>query len=208
MFVSQWLLRRWRESEGHLCPRWLLCGNSTLPSVSPLMAPLPSSLHHGCRLFEHQPPKVNYRHPIPPSSLFTPHTHTLSKTPPSSQCAESTLVQEGCSCFRGPGSALLGRLCLEVGVREAAAFTRQRGLFKKKKNRGRRKRKGGWMNSQGQVCQLLWTQRKPMITITSLTFPQTCTVLHFYLIKYQKETAKLRLSGCLSHRLADAQHPR
>lgn len=44
MFVSQWLLRRWRESEGHLCPHRLLCGNSTLPSVSPLMAPLPSLL--------------------------------------------------------------------------------------------------------------------------------------------------------------------
>lgn len=146
MFVSQWLLRRWRESEGHLCPRRLLCGNSTLPSVSPLMAPLPPSLHHGCSLFEHQPPKVNYRHPIPPSSLFTPHTHTLSKTPPSSQCAESTLVQEGCSCFRGPGSALLGRLCLEVGVREAAAFTRQRGLFKKKKKieAGGRGKGAGW----------------------------------------------------------------
>lgn len=42
-------------------------------------------------------------------------------------------MQEGCSCFRGPSSALLGRLCLGVGVREAAAFTRQRGLFKKSK---------------------------------------------------------------------------
>lgn len=44
MFVSQWLLGRWRESEGHLCPRRLLCGNCMLPSVSPLMAPLPSLL--------------------------------------------------------------------------------------------------------------------------------------------------------------------
>lgn len=44
-------------------------------------------------------PKVNHLHPHPP-------THPRL-TPPSPQSAESTPVQEGCSCFCSPGSGPL-----------------------------------------------------------------------------------------------------
>lgn len=83
------------------------------------------SLPHGCHLFGHRPAKVNHLLPpaLPPQSHF-PHRHTHAhQTPPSSQTAESTLVQEGCSCLCGPASvAWLVCVCVCVRVRLGACI--------------------------------------------------------------------------------------
>lgn len=151
------------ESEGHLWPRRLLCGNSVLPSVSPLMAPLPlpPSLPHGCRLFGHRPPKVNHLHHLPPPSLpslFSPHTLTHIKPHPPLSPLSQRLCRKDAVVFAAPAWGCLLGWVVGLGVEEAAAFTRQNGLFKKKNKESKRKRKGAGHASLKSI----------IVTITSL----------------------------------------
>lgn len=92
--MSPW---RGRESEGHLWPSWLLCGNSMLPSVSPLMATLFPQPKLSPFVWT---PKVNHLHPHPPNP------HSADPTPPPSPlsqrlCRKDAVVfaalAQGCS---------------------------------------------------------------------------------------------------------------
>lgn len=125
---SQWLHGRGWESERHLWPRRLLCGNCAF-FCSPFDGfPLLSSPMTAICLDTDLLKSTTYHHT---------HTQwTALLTPPSSLSAESTLVQEGCSCFCGP--RLRAAWSLGWGKKRRPRLRDKMGLFEKIKEAGGR----------------------------------------------------------------------
>lgn len=188
-----WDGRGW-ESEGHLWPCRLPCGNSVLPSVRSLMAPppLPPSLPHGGRLFGHRPPKVNHLHPpSPPSSI---HTNPQSWPHPPRSPLSQRLCRKDAVVFAAQAQGcLLGFMGGRGGgvTKEAATFTRQNRVFKN--TYSRRKRKGSGVTHSGTRRVGVHDANNPLCVKTLHQPVLSCT----YLIQIPRR-------GCT---VEDKKHP-
>lgn len=156
-------MRRDGNQRATFGPHWLLCGNSALPSVRPLMAllPCPAMLFVWTR-----PPKVNHLQPPATSSHFPTYTLAHRANPTLFAVRWVNASAGRMQLFLRAWLCAAWLDCWIEGAAESTAFTRQNGLFKKNKEEEEER---GWTHTQNQMCQLLWTQSACLIvTIISL----------------------------------------